>query len=187
MAHILNDVSLHRHIGGAPASEEQLRARSERPVRELSPDGLKRWLNWTVRLRSSGSAVESMQATVSLDDRCPIAALAWVIATPFQGRGLATEAARSVAQWLAEQRIGRLRAPHPSATRRVEPGGARHRSRAHRCRDRRGAALGVAGVQGPNPTRRCGLNRYGNWTKRCPPDRATMLSGQSISICSEVP
>lgn len=122
MAHILNDVSLHRHIGGAPASEDQLRARFERHVRELSPDGHERWLNWTVRLRSSGRAVGSMQATVSLGDRCPIAALAWVIATPFQGRGLATEAARSVAQWLAEQRIGRLRAhihPQHDASSRV--------------------------------------------------------------------
>jgi enoyl-CoA hydratase/carnithine racemase/RimJ/RimL family protein N-acetyltransferase len=112
LAPILNDESLHEFIGGRPAGAEELRTRFARQVKGHSPDGRERWLNWVVRIRRSGRAVGTVQATVSPQDAK--ADLAWVIATAHQGQGLAKEAAGLVAQWLREQGIDRLGARvHP--------------------------------------------------------------------------
>jgi RimJ/RimL family protein N-acetyltransferase len=54
-------------------------------------------LNWIVRL--DGRAIGYVQATV----RGQEAFLAWLIATPHQRHGFATEAARAVAAWLARE------------------------------------------------------------------------------------
>jgi RimJ/RimL family protein N-acetyltransferase len=114
LAPVLDDPALHEFIGGRPASAERLRARFTRQVAGRSPDGRDLWLNWVVRLRESGAAVGTMQATVRSNDATPAADLAWVIAVGYQGRGLAKEAAGLVADWLRAQGIARLGARiHP--------------------------------------------------------------------------
>jgi enoyl-CoA hydratase/carnithine racemase len=111
---VLDDPALHEFIGGRPASAEELRRRYARQVTGHSPDGRERWLNWVVRLRATGAAVGTAQATVRQDAAGASADLAWVIAGAHQGQGMAKEAAGLVAGWLRGQGVQRLGARiHP--------------------------------------------------------------------------
>jgi hypothetical protein len=47
----------------------------------------------------------TVQATVSGPADALVAEVAWVVATPSQGRGVATEAAQAVVEWLREQGV----------------------------------------------------------------------------------
>lgn len=110
LAPLLDDASLHRFIGGQPADVLELRARFERQARGWSPDRTQRWLNWVVRVRDTGEAVGTAQATVTEG----VAELAWVVGSAHQRQGFAKEAAGLVASWLREHGVGRLRAHiHP--------------------------------------------------------------------------
>lgn len=100
MAAVLSDPALHTFIGGTPHSPETLLARYERLVAG-SPDPAEHWLNWVVRLRAEGCLVGTVQATIA--DR--IAEIAWVVGTPWQGRGIASEAARGLVGWLDTQPV----------------------------------------------------------------------------------
>jgi RimJ/RimL family protein N-acetyltransferase len=108
MAVVLDDPELHRYIGGAPSTLQELRARYERQEGGRSPDGRERWLNWIVRVRSSDEAVGYVQATV--DDASRLADIAWVIGTAFQGCGYATEAATGVVRRLGAEGVTTVRA-----------------------------------------------------------------------------
>jgi RimJ/RimL family protein N-acetyltransferase len=111
---LLSDPSLHRFIGGAPPTPQELQRRLERQVRARSPDGTELWLNWVARERSGGAVLGTMQATISLEQGVRVAVLAWTIGSAHQGQGLATEAAARIASWLREQGITQLRAHiHP--------------------------------------------------------------------------
>jgi RimJ/RimL family protein N-acetyltransferase len=104
MAPLLNDAALHIFTGGRPLTLGGLRGRYERLARGGSADGAQRWLNWVVRLTETREPVGTVQATVTAaDERRFIADLAWVIATPHQGRDYATEAASAIARWLRQQ------------------------------------------------------------------------------------
>lgn len=116
---VLSDHALHRFTGGRPDTIEELRARLEGWSSERSPDGESAWLNWVIRTKpesgfSAGSAIGSMQATVALT-RSPVAAeVAWVVGTAFRGRGFASEAARALVTWLAQEGVQRVDAHvHP--------------------------------------------------------------------------
>lgn len=100
MAVLLDDQGLHTYLGGRPATAAQLRDRYARQVVGRSPDGTQAWLNWVVRERATGAAVGTVQATVHLLDGRDAAEVAWVIATPYQRRGYAGEAAVGMADWL---------------------------------------------------------------------------------------
>ena len=111
---LLRDPAVYRFTGGVPpASVDDLREGR----RSLEGDEL--WLNWTLRLRSSGEAVGYVQAGVGERG----ADLAWVVGTPFQNRGYATEAGRRAADWICEQfEVSELRAavhPDHAASRKV--------------------------------------------------------------------
>ncbi|WP_406200818.1 GNAT family N-acetyltransferase [Kitasatospora sp. NBC_01560] len=97
MAAVLADPALHAFTGGAPDTADALRARYAR-LAAGSPDPAVAWGNWALRLRADGRLAGYVQATVGPDT----AELAWVVGTPWQGRGLAAEAARAV--------LGHLRA-----------------------------------------------------------------------------
>jgi len=99
MVAVLSDPSLYVHTGGGPPDLAELRNRYARQSRGVSPDGREVWFNWIVRTRSTGDAVGYVQ--VSLVQETGVADLAWVIGTPFQRRGYATEAARLVVEWLS--------------------------------------------------------------------------------------
>ena len=94
MAAALSDLELHTFIGGSPLTTLELRARYERLV--AGPPG---WRNWVIWLRAEERLIGYVQATI--DDGT--AELAWVIGTPWQGRGLATESARALVGWLGSQ------------------------------------------------------------------------------------
>lgn len=115
LAPVLDDIALHRFIGGEPVSAEELRARFERQAVGRSPDGREGWLNWTVRTRPTGQAVGTMQATVTGSERQTVAVLAWVIGVSYQRQGLAKEAAGLVVSWLRTRGVSCVRAHiHPA-------------------------------------------------------------------------
>ncbi|HYB16315.1 MAG TPA: GNAT family N-acetyltransferase [Streptosporangiaceae bacterium] len=46
-----------------------------------------------------------VQATISTSGDQPVAEVAWVVGTPWQGRGIATEAARALIAWLGQRSV----------------------------------------------------------------------------------
>jgi RimJ/RimL family protein N-acetyltransferase len=129
MAAVLADPALHEFTGGTPASPEALRARYERLVAG-SPDPAVSWCNWVIRLRDPGCLTGTVQATISADGG-PVAEVAWVVGTPWQGRGIATEAARALVAWLGQHSV-------PTVIAHIHPG--------HR------ASAAVAAAAGLSPT-----------------------------------
>ncbi|MGN9756388.1 GNAT family N-acetyltransferase [Streptomyces sp. SD31] len=101
MAVVLSDPALHTFIGGTPHSPADLRARYERLV-VGSPDPGVSWVNWVLRLRAESRLVGTVQATVTGDHSAEIA---WVVGTPWQGRGFASEAARGLVAWLGRRAV----------------------------------------------------------------------------------
>lgn len=105
MAAVLSDPALHTFIGGAPATEQALRARYERLVTG-SPDPAVSWCNWVIQLRDAGCLTGTVQATVATTGRGGrVAEIAWVVGTAWQGRGIATEAARALVGWLGDHGV----------------------------------------------------------------------------------
>jgi RimJ/RimL family protein N-acetyltransferase len=102
MAAVLADPALYRFIGGEPPTVDGLVERYEAQVAGRSPNAAETWLNWIVRERSSGAAIGFVQATIleAADGAVRSSEIAWVIGTPWQGRGYATEAARALVDWL---------------------------------------------------------------------------------------
>lgn len=100
MAEVLADPALHTFIGGTPSSPEALLARYERLVAG-PPDPAERWLNWVIHLRDEHRLAGTVQATVTGQT----AEIAWVVGTPWQGRGIAREAARGLVDWLDTQPV----------------------------------------------------------------------------------
>ncbi|GAA3673565.1 GNAT family N-acetyltransferase [Nonomuraea antimicrobica] len=108
MAEVLSDPALHEFIGGAPLTEAELRTRCERLT--SGPPG---WRNWVIWAREDERLAGYVQATI--DGRR--AEVAWVVGTPWQGRGLATSAATALVEHLMEQEVDTVVAHiHPSHT-----------------------------------------------------------------------
>ncbi|MFI7277321.1 GNAT family N-acetyltransferase [Streptomyces sp. NPDC049879] len=110
MAGVLADPGLYRFTGGAPPTPEALRSRYAR-MAAGSPDPAVAWCNWLIGLRDEGRLTGTVQATVTypaVTGRDPVAEIAWVVGAPWQGRGIATEAARGLAGWLADRSVHRL-------------------------------------------------------------------------------
>ncbi|GAB2932171.1 GNAT family N-acetyltransferase [Streptomyces mayteni] len=113
MAEVLADPALHAFTGGAPHSPEALRARYARLVAG-SPDPAVTWWNWVIRLREANRLTGTVQATLTAAEHGSFAEVAWVVGTPWQGRGIATEAARGLVGWLGELGVREIRAHvHP--------------------------------------------------------------------------
>ncbi|MGW3339870.1 GNAT family N-acetyltransferase [Streptomyces sp. NPDC001009] len=96
MAGVLADLALHRFIGGTPYTPDALAARYRRLVAG-SPDAEVTWLNWVIRLREESRLTGTVQATLAASGTAEIA---WVVGTPWQGRGIAKEAAVALVTWL---------------------------------------------------------------------------------------
>ncbi|MFJ9027328.1 GNAT family N-acetyltransferase [Streptomyces sp. NPDC102274] len=127
MAAVLSDPALYAYTGGAPPTVEELRSRYARQVAG-SPDPEVVWCNWMIGIRqeaqegrrSAESSVESsveffagslvgyVQATIGPDGDGRTAEIAWVVGTAWQGRGIATEAARGLVRWLKGQGVRSL-------------------------------------------------------------------------------
>jgi RimJ/RimL family protein N-acetyltransferase len=104
MAVVLCDPALHTFIGGSPGTLDGLRSRYRR-LTVGSPDPGVVWLNWVISLRDEACLTGTVQATVGLTGDAPVAEVAWVVGTPWQGRGIAAEAARGLLEWLGDQSV----------------------------------------------------------------------------------
>lgn len=127
MAVVLSDPALHTFIGGAPATAGELRSRYARMAAGPS-DPAESWCNWVLRLRETagdddsesaegpgqGPLTGTVQATISPAGSWLVAEIAWVVGTAFQGRGIASEAARGLVGWLARRPVREIAAHvHP--------------------------------------------------------------------------
>jgi len=103
LAPLLDDRALHEFVGGSPLGPAALADRYARLQARRSPDGAHVWGNWVLRLRDTGAAVGTVQATLPAAgaDAGP-AEVAWVVARAAQRRGYATEAAVSLVRRLRE-------------------------------------------------------------------------------------
>ncbi|MGX1883335.1 GNAT family N-acetyltransferase [Streptomyces sp. NPDC055287] len=99
MAAVRSDPRLHTFIGGAPATPHELRERYARLVAGSPRPGVS-WCNSVVSLRDEECLVGTVQATVAADGRKSAAEIAWVVGTPWQGCGIAPEAASGLVAWL---------------------------------------------------------------------------------------
>ena len=103
LAPLLDDASLHEFTGGAPLSAADLAARYARLAARRSPDGQQLWGNWVMRVRATGAAAGVVQATLPAGGPAAgPAEVSWVVVRAAQGRGYATEAARSLVAVLQE-------------------------------------------------------------------------------------
>jgi RimJ/RimL family protein N-acetyltransferase len=101
MGPLLDDASLHEFTGGVLLSSAALAARYAKLAGRRSPGGDQLWGNWVMRLRGTGAAVGTVQATMpSAGPAAGPAEIAWVVARRVQGRGYAKEAVRSLADRL---------------------------------------------------------------------------------------
>jgi RimJ/RimL family protein N-acetyltransferase len=101
MAKVLSDPGLYAFTGGEPPSMERLEARYERQLAGTDrPD--EQWLNWVVQ--AGQELTGFVQATITGHT----AEIAWVIGTPWQGRGYAKEAAQGLVAWLWTQDVERI-------------------------------------------------------------------------------
>lgn len=97
MAVVLSDPGLYAFIGGSPLGADELRGRYGRQVAG-SPDPAVVWWNWVIRLRTEECLAGTVQATVE----GPVAEVAWVVGAPWQGQGIAREAAAALVAWCGE-------------------------------------------------------------------------------------
>lgn len=115
MAGVLSDPALYSFTGGTPLAVAELRSRYRRWAAG-SPDPAVTWCNWVIRLREADCLTGAVQATITGRTGASAAEIAWVVGTPWQGRGIATEAACGLAGWLAERRtqviIARIHPEH---------------------------------------------------------------------------
>lgn len=98
MATVLSSPALHTFTGGEPLTQDALRTRYER-LAAGSPDPAAEWCNWVLRLRVEDCLVGTVQATIT--EAGSVAEIAWVVGVPWQGQGIASEAARGLVSWLA--------------------------------------------------------------------------------------
>lgn len=90
MVGVLSDAGLYRFTGGAPPTLAELEVRYARHA-DGSGDPGEQWHTWVVRLGADGPAIGYVQATVRPEEG--LAELAWLVGSPWQGRGLARDAA----------------------------------------------------------------------------------------------
>lgn len=95
---VLCDPALYEYENDPPASLEALRERFARLEARKSPEGNEHWLNWVLHLPGTGP-IGFVQATVHADGR---AAIAYVLGSPYWGRGLARRAVEAMLSELRE-------------------------------------------------------------------------------------
>ena len=112
---VLDDERMHEFTGGSPLTLEELRSRYDRLAVGQSADRSELWFNWIVRTTVDATPVGVMQATVAADGSS--ADVAWEVGVPWQGRGIAGEAAHAVVSWLVEHDVPVIQRARPSRPR----------------------------------------------------------------------
>lgn len=141
---VLDDPALHEFTGGTPLDAAALTARYTRLAGRRAPDGSQHWGNWVIRVRETGQAVGTVQATLPAGG--PLvgpAEVAWVLARPAQGRGYAKEAAGSL--------VGRLHGDGWTVRAHIHPG--------HLASQRVAAAAGLAPTSAVHNGEVCWIRR----------------------------
>lgn len=92
MLDVLSDPRLYHYTGEEPPTIESLRERYQRQVRGAPVGSSEEWFNWIVRWRQGQAPLGFVQATVA-EGRADVA---WLIGIPWQGQGLAREAAQAM-------------------------------------------------------------------------------------------
>lgn len=112
MVSVLGDERMYEFTGGRPRTLEELREHYGWLAAGWSADGSEQWLNWIVRVAGISDPVGVVQATVTADGSA--VDVAWEVGVPWQGRGIAVEAAQVMVGWLVANGVGRVRATvHP--------------------------------------------------------------------------
>lgn len=115
MVGVLAPSALYEYTGGQAPTLPELHTRYGLQSACHSPDQSQWWLNWVVVLSSTGRPIGFVQATVEQASVGLEANLAWVITPTLQGRGLATEAAQAMVDWLGTHGVVHLVADiHPA-------------------------------------------------------------------------
>lgn len=94
---LLADPAIYEYENEPPASLEWLRGRFAKLASRVSPDGSEKWLNWVVRTHEGLAGY--VQATVYPDASADIA---YVFASRFWGRGLASGSVAAMITQLRE-------------------------------------------------------------------------------------
>jgi len=97
MFQVLSDPAIYEYENAPPASVEWLRNRFSKLEARQSADGQELWLNWVIRL-PSGELIGYVQATVFPDHQ---ATVAYELASPHWGKGLARRAVEAMIRELA--------------------------------------------------------------------------------------
>lgn len=117
MLDVLADPELYEFTGGTPPALDRLRRRYRAQAAGCSADGKQWWCNWIVTVPDGAHPVGYVQATVEPSGGLLEADLAWLIRVENQGRGLATEAAAGMIDWLTQHDVARYAAYiHPEHT-----------------------------------------------------------------------
>jgi RimJ/RimL family protein N-acetyltransferase len=95
---VLSDPAIYEYENEPPPSLEWLRVRFTQLESRRSADGQEQWLNWVIRLPTSG-LVGYVQATVDADGR---AAIAYELSSAYWGRGLARQAVEAMLSELVQ-------------------------------------------------------------------------------------
>ena len=105
MVEVLGDPELYEFIGGTPPTLDQLQRRYRAQSIGHSADGQQWWCNWIVTPLDESRPVGYVQATVERSGGVLEADVAWVIRPQNQSRGLATEAASGMIEWLSRRGV----------------------------------------------------------------------------------
>jgi RimJ/RimL family protein N-acetyltransferase len=107
LAAVFADERLYAFTGGGPGTVEELRGTLGRLARERAGDP---WAqrNWVVRRLADRQAVGMLQAAFGGGGRS--AEIAWLVGVPWQGQGLASEAAVAVVGWLEARGVAQVTA-----------------------------------------------------------------------------
>ncbi len=108
MVGVLADPSLYEYMGGEGPSLEQLQRRYTSQAYGRSQDESEGWFNWIVTGRDTDAPIGFVQATIQQHGPLFVAEIAWVIAPIHQGRGMASEAAIAMTQWLRSNGVSRF-------------------------------------------------------------------------------
>jgi RimJ/RimL family protein N-acetyltransferase len=109
MFSVLIEPALYEFIGPPPGDIEALARKYERWETRTSPDGSEMWLNWVLRLRASGELIGHVQAGLDLVQDAG-ADVAWIVGSLWQKRGYATEAVKTMVDWLLELEVPQIQA-----------------------------------------------------------------------------
>jgi RimJ/RimL family protein N-acetyltransferase len=113
LTEVFGDQRLYVFLASHPTTTRELRDQFARlaAARLADQEGTAQ-RNWTVRRRSDGRAVGMLQAAFS--DQGRAAEVAWAVGVPWQGQGIASEAARAVVGWLERRGVATITAHiHP--------------------------------------------------------------------------